>query len=256
MPTAEVTARYEFEETGVGCTEHSDPDCLCDVDLTRYPVTPISYPLGAVLYSRLAADLCESEFDKITFEGWAGWLCAITDEAARVKVDGLVKVLAEFREAEQQGATYGGDQRTFHQKAYATLLSSGYNTTQAAQILATVPEELYKLLGRPGKPTGIALLGLDDFLILEAMIQDGSLSVAEMAKELGASPSVVRAHAIRMNAAPPPGVKGKAQLPEVTDCINKHNDEGMSCRRVVAKVLEETGVKVSTTYVLRLKQGS
>lgn len=37
--------RYEFIETGVGCAEHSDPTCLCDVVVgTPVPIAPSTVP--------------------------------------------------------------------------------------------------------------------------------------------------------------------------------------------------------------------
>lgn len=236
--------RYEFEETGVGCAEHSELDCLCDVDLARYPVTPLEYPPGEVLYSRLAADLCIKEFDKITWEGWAGWLCTITDEAAKAKVSALVSVLAEYKDQEGAAPSYSGDQRSFLQKAYPTLLAAGYDTEHCANILNTTTQTLFNLISPRG-------LDVESLAVLEFMLQDGSLSITEMTKELGAPRYVVQAHADRMGVTPPLGAKNKAQQPHVIACILKWNAEGLSSRKVVEKVLEETGVKVSPQHVLR-----
>lgn len=251
-----MAERYEFTETGVGCDRHADPTCLCDVDLTRISVTPLVYPPSAVLYSRLAADLCIKEFDKITWEGWAGWLCAITDEAAKRKVGALVSVLAEFRAEEADEARFSGDQRSVVRKAFPTLLAAGYDTEQCASILNTTPQALFDvltLLTPHAAPKGLRKLGLDGFLLLEFLLKNGELSTAEMMKECETTRQVVVAHAARMSITPPPGVKGKAQRPDVTACMDKCIAEGLSLRKVVAKVLEETGVKVSMQHVMRRK---
>lgn len=243
-------SRYEFTETGVGCAEHADPACLCDVDLTQYPVTPLRYPPASVMYSRLAGEMCMGEFDKITWEGWAGWLCAITDEAARIKVSALVSIVAECK-AETENGRFSGDTRSVLRRAYPTLLAAGYDTEHCANILATTPQALYELLCANGKK--LVALGLDGFLLLEFMLKDGSLSTAEMMKECETSRAVVVAHAQRMNVTPPLGTKGKSQQPHVRACMEKCIADGLSLRKTVAKVLEETGVKVSEMHVSRHK---
>lgn len=41
----QILPRYEFRETGVGCAEHSDPACLCDVVVgTPVPIAPPTVP--------------------------------------------------------------------------------------------------------------------------------------------------------------------------------------------------------------------
>jgi len=229
----------------------ADPACLCDVDLSQYPVTPLLYPPASVMYSGLAGDLCMKEFDKITWEGWAGWLCAITDEAAKRKVSALVATLEEFRTLEAAEKRFSGDTRSALRKSYLSLLGGGYNTTQAAGILNTTPEALFELIVNQGGGAGLQALGVDGVILLEFMLQDGSLSLTEMATELSTKRSLVKAHADRMGITPPLGKKGKSMSPDVTACMQKCIAEGLSLRKVVAKVLEETGVKVSETHVAR-----
>ena len=240
MTTAEIP-RYQFEETGVGCAEHADPACLCDVQINS--VTPIAYGPGSVLYGRLAADLCKGE---ITFEGWAGWLCAITDEAARVKVNALCEILAEARLASSTNQ-FGGDNRPYLQRAYYTLLAAGYGTEKCAELLGTTPETLFELIARQATQK----IGLEGLYLLEFMLQDASLSATAIAKELGCGRDVVTSHADRMNVQLPLGPKAAAMQPHVVASMNKWTAEGLSSRQVVGKVLEETGVKVSSFTVLR-----
>ncbi len=241
-----MTPKYQFVETGAGCAEHGDPLCLCDVVIDK--PTPLNFLPKDLAHTGLAMDLCKKEHDKVTFEDWAAWLFTVADEAKRINAAELADIIAEAREQRFAPAIAGGDTRTGIQKAYPQLLARGFNTYLCADILGVYPEELV---------AGLNLRALDfkGFMQLERLLQEGELSTAEIQKELGADYHTVANHAARMNITPPPGKKGLAQSPAVRACIEAGLAEGLAQRKVVAKVLNETGVRISQTHVMRVSRG-
>jgi hypothetical protein len=65
IPDDTLLPRYVFTETGVGCEQHSDPTCLCDVELDAVGVTDVvatDITFGALALQVIGTDLNEKNF--------------------------------------------------------------------------------------------------------------------------------------------------------------------------------------------------
>lgn len=52
---ADLLPRYQFTETGVGCSGHADPNCLCDVVVT----CPVDVDATEIRFGDLASQVCD-----------------------------------------------------------------------------------------------------------------------------------------------------------------------------------------------------
>jgi hypothetical protein len=81
VPDPTLVPKYVFTETGVGCANHGDPNCLCDVHVG----TPTAVTAGDINFARLAKQI--TGINKITvnnLEEFASTLLGMSDEHARI----------------------------------------------------------------------------------------------------------------------------------------------------------------------------
>lgn len=72
----EKLPRHRFTQTGVGCAEHNDPRCLCDVHVT----TPVPDDAITVTFSGLAKQaMGVSEVSERNFYQWAELVLGMSD---------------------------------------------------------------------------------------------------------------------------------------------------------------------------------
>lgn len=86
MDTLYSVPKYEFVETGVGCADHRDPDCLCDVHIRQ--TTPIVVNIHHMFHST-ALDAVDAdgvsnrnfgEFMQVVLGLWEMFMAANADD--------------------------------------------------------------------------------------------------------------------------------------------------------------------------------
>jgi hypothetical protein len=245
MTTMDVR-RYEFTETGVGCSRHGIASCLCDVDLHKVGVQPIRYSptdVGfAYMATRLAGTLPDS---RETFVDWAAWLLTVNDVAKRMKVDALVDVVAAHRFAADKGEPVHGTAS----RAACRLLAAGYGSDKIAEILSLSPDELLTHYALPKSN-----MLFSTYLRMEILLRDLSLSYADIGRECDCNYMLVRRHAERMGLLRDVRTYQGTIFEKNADvkaAFDKAQTEGLGYRKTVALIAELTGVEISTSTVKR-----
>lgn len=79
VPRPDELPRYTFRQTQVGCADHGDPNCLCDVNI----VTPTAVNCETITYGRLAEQIVGG-LNSETFHEFASIVLGCTELAPNI----------------------------------------------------------------------------------------------------------------------------------------------------------------------------
>ena len=183
---------YQFEETGVGCEAHQDPDCLCDVRLLPNPVPvrkfylPSEAPRGAA--------------DGNSFVAWAERAMGLFEALAGINETGMHEALALW---EQRA---GGKNQAGNRTAAVSLaLRSGLTLEQAARWFGTTLQVVLDTLV-PDRAFQARLLAVEPY------VRRGDMTSKEISEATGASAGFIVECARRWNVKLPHGLRHSPEL--------------------------------------------
>lgn len=214
---------YTFEESGVGCEAHQDPDCLCDVKVG--PSVPI------VKAPRLAPVLDMSTNGANSFILWASMTLGRFEALSGINETVLNEALSLWEGRHNNRPDKGNGYRT---KAASMCLKAGLTFEQTARWLSTEVPFLLDLFFPRERHEFI--------LKIEPLIRARKTS-RQIADELGIQPVYVVELARRWNVKLPHS--GTRLDPALKVKARKMVKTGMS-RRAVARALDISETRVST----------